>query len=61
MAQTPTPFYSRTRAQVEEFFTGLELVEPGVVWTPEWRPEHPDEVGADPDKAAAYAGVGRKT
>jgi len=58
--RTPTPYFARTRAEVERLFAGLDLVEPGVVWTPEWRPEHPDEVGDDPERSAAYVGVGRK-
>jgi hypothetical protein len=36
MAQQVTP---RTRAQVTGFFGGLELVTPGVVRAPEWRPD----------------------
>ncbi|WP_346012272.1 SAM-dependent methyltransferase [Streptomyces sp. SID3343] len=42
----------RSRATVEDFFTGTDLVEPGVVFLPRWRPDRPvtDE--------AAYAGLG---
>jgi hypothetical protein len=58
--RTPTPFISRSRAEVQRFFTGLTMVEPGLVWTPEWHPEHPDEVGDHPERSAAYVGVGRK-
>jgi S-adenosyl methyltransferase len=49
----------RSRAGVESFFTGLELVEPGVVPLLAW---HPDEsiAGEDPDSVWYYAGVGRK-
>jgi hypothetical protein len=60
MARTSTPVTTRTRAEVERLFTGLELVEPGVVWSAQWRPEHPDEVIERPESSAAYAGVGRK-
>jgi hypothetical protein len=35
-------------------------VEPGIVFTPEWRPETPEDVGTDPSKANIYAAVGRK-
>jgi S-adenosyl methyltransferase len=35
MAQQTTP---RNRAQVGQFFAGLDLVEPGLVRVPEWRP-----------------------
>jgi O-methyltransferase involved in polyketide biosynthesis len=44
----------RTRPDFERFFTGLELVEPGVVPLPDWRgpgSEHP---------IPCYAGMGRK-
>lgn len=51
----------RTRAEVERFFEGLELVEPGLVYVPLWRPEGPDDVCFDqPDRSLSYAGVGRK-
>jgi hypothetical protein len=39
------------------FFDGLELVEPGVVPAPEWRPDSPEEPRAP---TMAWAGVGRK-
>lgn len=48
----------RTRAEVEAFFEGLELVEPGVVVAPEWRPDSGVPVPATP--FWAVAGVGRK-
>jgi hypothetical protein len=51
----------RTREQVEALFVGHDLVEPGVVWVPLWRPESPDDVFADqPEMSAIHAGVGRK-
>jgi SAM-dependent methyltransferase len=58
--RTPTPITSRSHAEVARFFAGLDLVEPGLVWSPQWRPEHPDEVGDHPERSAAYVGVGRK-
>jgi hypothetical protein len=55
------PWSSRSRCQVEKFFDGLELVPPGVVYTPLWRPESPHDLYADrPARASSYAGVGRK-
>ena len=59
--QTATPVTLRSRAEVVRFFTGLDLVEPGVVWVSQWRPESPDEVGDHPERLVTYAGVGRKT
>jgi hypothetical protein len=57
--QTTTPIMRRTRAQVEGFFAGLDMVEPGLVWAPQWRPDYPDEVD-EPRRSSLYAGVGRK-
>jgi hypothetical protein len=49
-------YHMRTPEQIEAFFTGLELVEPGVISTPLWRPEP----GTEPAKLNVYCGVGRK-
>jgi hypothetical protein len=43
--------------QIAGFFEGLELVEPGVVWCPRWRPDAADGLPAEID---AFGGVGRK-
>jgi O-methyltransferase involved in polyketide biosynthesis len=50
-----TQFTARTRAEIAAFFDGLELIEPGLVPTPEWR--------ALPSPGlviASYGGMGRK-
>jgi len=52
------PITLRTPAQITGFFDGLELLEPGVVAQPWWRPEKkPTE---DPELNWAYAGLARK-
>jgi hypothetical protein len=52
---------SRSHAEVEEMFDGFDLVEPGVVWVPQWHPESPlDAYHNEPERSAIYAGVGRK-
>ncbi|HEY0603369.1 MAG TPA: SAM-dependent methyltransferase [Herpetosiphonaceae bacterium] len=57
---TTTPFKSRTRAEVEPLFDGLDVVEPGIVYVPRWRPEGPDDVFFEqPERSAILAGVGR--
>lgn len=50
---------ARTRAEFEEFFDGLELIEPGVVLVHHWRP---DGLGAQvPDSGIGlYGPVARK-
>ena len=47
----------RDRAQVARFFDGLELVEPGLVRVPEWRPESELEARSP---AGLWGAVGRK-
>jgi SAM-dependent methyltransferase len=49
----------RTRADIEPLFDGLELVEPGLVHTPVWRPE-PGEDCPSPEKVWVLGGVGYK-
>ncbi|GIH80282.1 SAM-dependent methyltransferase [Planobispora longispora] len=48
----------RTKAEVERFFDGLDLVEPGVVYLPLWRPG--DDLHHSPDSTWVVGGVGRK-
>ncbi|MCY1143659.1 SAM-dependent methyltransferase [Actinoplanes sp. Pm04-4] len=49
----------RSRAQIEGFFDGLELVDPGLRVLTRWRPE-PGEPSEEPDAAVSvYGGVAR--
>jgi hypothetical protein len=48
----------RSHTQVEGLFEGLELVEPGLVRIPQWRPVSEMEASTP---AAMWGGVGRKT
>jgi hypothetical protein len=49
----------RTMAEVRSLFERLELVEPGLVLVPDWRPE-PPPVRDHPVLEMACVGVGRK-
>jgi S-adenosyl methyltransferase len=51
----------RPKPDVERFFAGLDLIDPGVVSLPRWRPD-PTDVGGPPSDAAVsvYGGVARK-
>jgi hypothetical protein len=42
------------------FFSGLELVEPGIVPLVLWRPDPDDELGRNPERLPIHAGLGRK-
>ncbi|MFD6949130.1 S-adenosyl methyltransferase [Nocardiopsis sp. TSRI0078] len=52
------PIHLRTVEELERFFDGLELLEPGVVSVPFWRPG-PASAGR-PEEVAQYGGVARK-
>ncbi|CAA9461846.1 MAG: hypothetical protein AVDCRST_MAG14-2578 [uncultured Rubrobacteraceae bacterium] len=55
------PVNIRPYAQIERFFDGFELVEPGLVYAPLWRPESTDDLFYEqPELSAYYGGVGRK-
>jgi hypothetical protein len=56
--QNGVTYVPRTKAQVTAFFSGLDLVEPGVVPLLTWHPD--DGLPADPHAASAYAGMARK-
>lgn len=60
-ARTPTPGVFRSREQVLRFFRGTELVEPGLVWTPQWRPslDDPQLFTEHPHRAGLFCGVSR--
>jgi hypothetical protein len=47
----------RNQAETEEFFAGLEVVDPGVTPVLSWRPDEPPD---DPRSAYYWAGIARK-
>ena len=49
----------RSRAEITSLCEGFTLLEPGLVWIPQWRPDSPDDVPEDPSKSWALVGVGR--
>ena len=54
--KTKSGIHPRGRAQVEAFFQGWDLLDPGVVFVPEWHPEDP----IDGTTRWIYGGVARK-
>jgi hypothetical protein len=56
MAATAS-IHPRAREEIMPFFSGFDLVEPGLVYISSWRPDEPP---TDPDVAWILAGVGRK-
>jgi hypothetical protein len=55
----PVQMRARPREDVARFFTGLELVPPGIVPTPQWRPDPEQDLPED-NTNSAYAAVARK-
>jgi len=54
----PVPYYLRRPDELASFFDGLDLIEPGVVPCPQWKPDASGH--AAPEGAVAYCGVARK-
>jgi hypothetical protein len=57
---TPTPGVLRDRARILELMAGTELVEPGLVWSPQWRPDATGDAEDHPERSITVAAVGRK-
>jgi hypothetical protein len=56
-----TPGHLRSQTQIERFFDGLTMVEPGVVFLPLWRPEDVDDILLDqPERSMTIGGIGVK-
>jgi hypothetical protein len=52
--------HARGRENIDRLVEGLDLVEPGIVWLPEWRPDPGAEPAPNPADAYCYALVARK-
>jgi len=55
-----TDVVARSREELRALVAGFEILPPGIVFTPEWRPDDPGEVGEHPEQASQLALVGRK-
>ncbi|RAS65915.1 S-adenosyl methyltransferase [Lentzea atacamensis] len=58
--RTATPMTMRSKSQVIALMDGFDLVEPGVVFLPLWRPVSLDDVDDQPERFTGLAVVGRK-
>ncbi|WP_319458757.1 SAM-dependent methyltransferase [Micromonospora sp. RTP1Z1] len=56
--RTDNQLWIRSRSELTALFDGFELVDPGVVWVPQWRPESPDQA-ENAEQAVFIGGVGR--
>jgi hypothetical protein len=53
------PAYLRTKAQISGMLKGFDLVEPGLVFVPEWRPNSPEDA-EDAQRCSFYGAVGQR-
>lgn len=53
-----SPAVARSHAEILRFFDGWELLDPGLVYVPLWRPDEGEAVD-DPERFLVYGGVGR--
>jgi S-adenosyl methyltransferase len=61
-ADSPNSVHLRTPEEILAIFGDLELVAPGLVPSPRWRPDPSDDEETDvPDDYPVHAGVGRRT
>jgi S-adenosyl methyltransferase len=51
---------TRSRAEILRFFDGFDLLDPGLTYVPQWRPDAPDDVPDDPRRFWFLAGLARR-
>jgi hypothetical protein len=54
------PAIPRGHAEISGFFDGFDLVDPGLVFVPQWRPDGPGPFTDEPERSLVYGGVGHK-
>jgi O-methyltransferase involved in polyketide biosynthesis len=55
-----TTMHNRGHEELHALLSGFDLVEPGLVWLPQWRPDPDTGLRDDPAKSLCYAAVARK-
>lgn len=54
---TRNPLFLRSYGEIGKMLSGFSLVDPGIVWVPEWRPEYPEDA-EDSAASCFYGAVG---
>ena len=60
-SKATSPVTARSHDEIHSLFTGFDLVDPGLVHVPLWRPGPDDVIPDNPSEYWVYAGVGRKS
>lgn len=56
----PEPTVLRDREEIARFFSGLEVIDPGIVPIQQWRPDDPEVVARLTHLSPAYGGMARR-
>lgn len=59
-SRASSPVTARSRDEILTFFDGFDMVDPGLVHVPLWRPDPQEHIPDNPSEYWVYAGVGRK-
>jgi len=59
--EATTPAHVRSRARIRQLVAGMEIIEPGLTWPPEWRPDPGEEVPANVAESYYCVVVARTT
>ena len=59
-SRASSPVTARSHDEIIGLFDGFDLVDPGLVYVPLWRPDPNDHIPDNPSEYWVYAGVGRK-
>lgn len=58
--RTGTPMTMRSRTEIAAMLHGFEVVDPGIVFLPQWRPDPQAEPVEHPERFTGYAAVGHR-
>ncbi|SDP55875.1 S-adenosyl methyltransferase [Actinopolyspora xinjiangensis] len=59
-ADSSNPVTARSHGEISGLLKDFELVEPGLVYVPEWRPDTEEDRWQDPARSLVYGAVGHK-
>jgi SAM-dependent methyltransferase len=60
-ANSPEPMWWRTRPEITGLLRGFEVLQPGVVLLPHWRPDSGEQPEPVPERFGSYAALARTT
>jgi SAM-dependent methyltransferase len=58
--KSSNPVIPRSEDELRALVDGFEIVDPGIVFIPQWRPDSPEDIPADPSACGGLALVARK-